>query len=696
LEKKTDVDSANSYGRTALSLAASRGETDIMKLLIEAGAKLDSKDTFYGMTPLMAAMNGKQTAAVEVLVEAGVQNAGQSLRRAVSADVGLLKALLKAKDLKPAELRAALAAAKSSKKKEHIALLDPLVEALPAAKPKKKADATEKPKSGDMKKESDKPAMTLTADQLKAFTGLYVDPRGMEVQIKAVDGGLELDLGRQQITTRPVSKDEFISASRKDSTFRFVRNDGRVASMNWKAGETEIKFRRELSPNDKVETPEFEDYPLDSKNWPAFRGAMSRGVMNGQGLPDEWAAKDDKNIRWKTPVDGLGLSCPIVWGDSVYISTAVAIDEKKPDGSQLRTGLYGDVNSVTDEREYKFQLLCMSLSTGDVLWKRDCHTAKPKVKRHAKSSHANPTPATNGDYVVTSFSSEGVYCYTADGDLAWKKDFGFLDSGWFFDRAFQWGFASSPYIFEDTVYLQCDIQDQSFLVALDVKTGDEKWRTSRDDIPTWSSPVAYRDPSGKLRIAVNGTREAAVYDGEDGKRLWGLSGMSEIVVPTPQITPSYVMLASGYRPIRPILAIKHDAVGELKAKAESESENSDAFAWRLASGGSYLPTPLIADGFVHVVSNSGILSVFNATTGKRVSRVRLRAVSSCTGSPVAADGKLYVTGENGKTVVVPLGPNQKPLATNEIGEAVLTTPAIAGGRLLIRGENHVFAIGAKK
>ena len=282
------------------------------------------------------------------------------------------------------------------------------------------------------------------------------------------------------------------------------------------------------------------------------------------------------------------------------------------------------------------------------------------------------------------------------------------------------------------MYLQCDIQDESFVVAFDLKTGDEKWRTSRDDIPTWSSPVAYRDPGNALRVVVNGTREGAAYDGTNGKRIWGLSGMSEIVVPTPQVTPNYVLLASGYAPIRPIIAVKHDATGRLlvkkaepknaksepkttdetaKGKAENKpaddaaakagkekptiADRPDQFAWRLENGGSYLPTPIVYNGFIHVVSNNGVLSCFDATTGGRVSRVRLRGAKSCTGSPVIADGVLYITSETGKTFVVPAGPNQKPIGTSEIGEAVLSTPAIAGGRLLIRAENHLFAIGKK-
>ena len=712
---KVDVDAANDYGRTSLAIAAGRGHVDVVKLLIEAGADLESKDRFYKMTPLTAAVTAKKAAVFEALIAAGAKGAGSFLTSAaLGDDAAMLKAVLTSKDLTSAQLtKAALVTAKNAKHAANVAILEALVKKLPGenagADKAKKADA-------------DKPAMKLSAEQLKAYEGTYLDARGLEVQIKSVDKGIQMTVmsSGQKMPLKPTGKDEFEIARANGSSMKatFVRDGDKVASFKWKPGATEFDLKREVPSEEPVARPAWTDYSFDQPNWPAFRGFMSRGIAVGQDLPSKWDVKTGENIVWKTPVAGLALSCPVVWGDSVFVSTAVPVDEKKPTGSQLKTGLYGDVGSVADDREYEFKLMCLSLSTGDVLWERDCNKAKPRVKRHAKSSHANPTPATNGEYVVASFSSEGLYCFDSSGDLVWKKDLGFLDSGWFYDRSFQWGFAASPYIFEDTVYLQCDIQDESFVVAFDLKTGDEKWRTSRDDIPTWSSPVAYRDPGNALRVVVNGTREGAAYDGTNGKRLWGLSGMSEIVVPTPQVTPNYVLLASGYAPIRPIIAVKHDATGRLlvkkaepkkaksepkttdetakgKAKKPTIADRPDQFAWRLENGGSYLPTPIVYNGFIHVVSNNGVLSCFDATTGKRVSRVRLRGAKSCTGSPVIADGVLYITSETGKTFVVPAGPNQKPIGTSEIGEAVLSTPAIAGGRLLIRAENHLFAIGKK-
>ena len=743
---KVDVDAANDYGRTPLAIAAGRGHVEVVRVLIAAGADLESKDRFYKFTPLSAAVNAKQAAVVKALIAAGAKSAGSALPSAAfSDDIATLKAVLTSKDITPAQLKQALATAKSAKQAANVAILEPLVEKLAkddAEKEKSEGDKADKPETMP-----EKPAMKLSAEQMKAFEGSYLDPRGLEVQIKPGDKGIEMTVmsSGQKMSLKPTGKDLFeITRSTGGSSMKatFVRDEDKIVSFKWNAGTAEFDLKRQIPSDEPIAKPEWNDYSFDQPNWPAFRGSMSRGIAVGQNLPSKWDVKTGENIVWKTPVNGLGLSCPVVWGDSIYVSTAVPVDEEKPSGSQLKTGLYGDVGSVEDDREYQFKQQCISLSTGDVLWDRDCNQAKPRVKRHAKSSHANPTPATNGDYVVASFSSEGIYCFDANGEKVWEKDLGFLDSGWFYDRSFQWGFAASPYIFEDTVYLQCDIQDQSFIVALDLKSGDEKWRTRRDDIPTWASPVAYRDPNNALRVVVNGTRQGAAYDGTNGKRLWGLSGMSEIVVPTPQVTPNYVLLASGYAPIRPIVAVKHNATGQLlvkkptskKAKPEEPKKTTDTksdevsgdepvkdetedkpgddavakvekkpavadrpgqFVWRLENGGSYLPTPIVYEGFIYVVSNSGVLSCFDATTGKRASRVRLRGARSCTGSPVIADGVLYITSETGKTFVVPTGPNQKPTSTSEIGEAVLSTPAIAGGRLLIRAENHLFAVGTK-
>ncbi len=696
IEAKADLEKRNDYGRTALSLAAGRGHENVMRALISAGADIETKDRFYKFTPLTTAVLGKQAGAVRVLIEAKAKGAGSALMFvAGTTETKVVEALLAAEDLTYKQVNQALTAAKTAKQEANVALLEPVAKRLKEAMPE---DAKETPESSEPPK--------LSAEQLSAFAGTYDGPRGMSVKVKAAKDHLDIEFegSEQAMSFTPSAKDEFAMKA-ANLMVKFNRTEDKVSGFKWTGPGSAMEFKRSKNKTDTPDEPKGEpddptkwtDYEFDPANWPAFRGTLSRGYSDAQNLPSEWDVKSGKNIAWKIRVPGLGLSCPTVWGDNVFITTAIPADSDG-NGGELRTGLYGDVDSVKDDRDYEFRLYCFSLESGAIKWQQACYTGKPRVKRHSKSSHANPTPVTNGDFVVASFSSEGVYCFDMSGKQVWKKDLGFLDSGWFFDREYQWGFASSPMIDGDVVYLQCDIQDQSFLGAYDLKSGDEKWRTDRDDIPTWGSPVAYADPDGKRRVVVNGTRQAAAYDAESGKQLWTLGGMSEIVVPTPQVTNKYVLLASGYSPIRPILAVRHDASGELNFKEQSgDPDAKNGFAWKLTRGGSYLPTPVVYRGYVFVCGNNGVLTCYSAASGKQLSRLRLRGkgARSFTGSPVASDGKLFITAEQGQTFVVPAEPKAKVESVNELGESVLTSAAIAGNTLLVRGDKHLFAISKR-
>ena len=210
--------------------------------------------------------------------------------------------------------------------------------------------------------------------------------------------------------------------------------------------------------------------------WPAFRGANTEGIGDGQGVPIEWDAASGRNILWKTPIPGLAHSSPIVWGDRVFVTTA---STEKGDDS-LRIGLYGDVDSVEDEAEHTWAVYALDKVAGQVLWRRVVRTRKPRARRHLKSTHANPTPVTNGEVLVASFGSEGIYAYDLDGNLLWEKDLGFLDSGFFQDPTYEWGFASSPILHEGRLILQVDVQKGSYIAAYDAETGKQAWRTKLD------------------------------------------------------------------------------------------------------------------------------------------------------------------------------------------------------------------------
>ncbi len=427
------------------------------------------------------------------------------------------------------------------------------------------------------------------------------------------------------------------------------------------------------------------DRQLSSDNWPQFRGNGARGIAEGQQPPTQWNHETNQNLAWKTPISGLGHSCPVVWGDRLFVTSAISGQE-----ADLRIGLYGDVTSVEDNSEHQFVTLCLSALTGEVLWQQTACKKVPSVKRHLKSTHANSTVAANDQFVVAWFGSEGLYCYSHAGELIWQRDLGRLDSGWFYDRDYQWQFGASPVIHDGRLILQCDIQDQSFLAMLDIATGEELWRTDRQEIPSWSTPTVVSTPHG-LQIVTNATGAARSYAFETGQELWSIIGHSEIVVPTPFSAQGLIFVSSGYRPIQPIYAIRLDALGDLSL-SEGASQ-SEYVAWSEGKGGPYMPSPIAYGDYLYVCANSGILTCYQAKTGELVYKKRLpmKGNRSFVGSPVAADGHLYLTSEEGETAVIAAGPTFELIANNTCGENCLTTPAISRGTFYLRGQRHVFA-----
>jgi glucose dehydrogenase len=424
------------------------------------------------------------------------------------------------------------------------------------------------------------------------------------------------------------------------------------------------------------------------QQWPSFRGPNASGVADGQPTALKWNAATGDNIIWKTPIAGLAVSSPIVWGDRVFVSTAVSSDPK----AGIRTGLYGDVKPVNDQSQHSWRLIALDKRTGKVLWDRVAHEGTPKTKRHQKSSQASATPATDGRHVVVSFGSEGLYTYDVDGKLLWKQDLGVLNAGWFYDPDVEWGLASSPIIWKNTVIVQCDIQKNSFLAAFDVATGKPLWRTPREEIPSWATPTIY-EKDGRAELVTQATKFTRGYDPSTGKELWRLSGNSEIAIPTPIIGPDLIIVTNGYTPIQPIYAIKPGASGDITLKT-GETKN-ESIAWSANRGGPYIPTPVIYGDHLYVLAINGVLTAYDVRSGQRVYQQRVGAGGSFSASPVAADGKIYLLSEDGDAFVVKAGPAYELLATNPMGEVLMATPAISSGTIIIRGVKNLFAIASK-
>jgi len=420
-------------------------------------------------------------------------------------------------------------------------------------------------------------------------------------------------------------------------------------------------------------------------DWPQFHGPGGSGLGDGAKPPVHWDAVKGVNIAWKTEIPGLADSSPVVWGDRVFVTTAISSDSKQA----FRTGLYGDTDSVNDSSPHKWKVLALDKKTGKILWEQTAHEGVPKTKRHPKSSQASPSPATDGKVVVAYFGSEGLYAYSTDGKLLWTKDLGIQNAGWFFDPDSEWGAASSPVIYRHMVIVQCDRQKDSFIAAFDLKDGKELWRTARAEIPSWGTPTVV-EAKDHTEVATNGTKAIRGYDANTGKQLWTLGPNSEVTCTTPVSAHGLIFVTAGYPPVQPIYAIKVGSSGDLTLKDGKES--SDAIAWSKQRGGVYLPSPIVYGEHLYTVNNNGILTAYEAKTGSRVYQQRIGEGGSFVASPVAAAGKLYITSEDGDGYVVKAGPQYELLSKNPIGEPVLSTPALSDDLLLVRGARHLFAI----
>jgi outer membrane protein assembly factor BamB len=434
--------------------------------------------------------------------------------------------------------------------------------------------------------------------------------------------------------------------------------------------------------------------PAES-DWPQFRGPNAFGVAAGTSPPLTWDLADDVNVAWQIEVPGLGHACPIVSGDFVFVLTAVS----DGDNNDLKVGLYGDIDSVDDDSRQTWKLLCLSRRTGQKFWTRDLHQGVPQIKRHTKATHANSTPAADGRHVVAFLGSEGLYCYDYLGRLLWKKDLGTLDSGYYVAPAAQWGFSSSPIIYDGRVIVQCDVQEGSFLAAYAVETGAELWKTTREDVPTWGTPSIYHDGQ-RTCIAVNGYRHSGGYDLQTGEEVWRLEGGGDIPVPTPVIANGSIFLSSAHGPSRPLRAVSVQATGTLETPENSQSDEvtstgSDKVVWWRAKSGIYLPTPIVVGQHLYACSDRGVLSCYDAETGERLYRTRLGSGNKAfTASAVATDEHIYFTAEDGTIFVVKAGPEFELVATNAMNDLCLATPAISRGVLYVRTRNSLYAIGA--
>lgn len=426
--------------------------------------------------------------------------------------------------------------------------------------------------------------------------------------------------------------------------------------------------------------------PGAEQNWPSFRGVSAAGIAEGYSTATEWDLESGKNIRWKSAIPGLAHSSPVVWGDRIFVTTAV----KSEGESRLKIGLYGNIESEQEDTAFDWRLYCVDRKNGEILWTRSCHSGKPKVKRHAKSSHANATPCTDGKVVAAFFGAEGLYCYDVEGNPIWQKDLGVLDWGYFSVPSAQWGGGSSPVIHKDMLILQCDVQKDSFIAAFSLKDGAEFWKTPRDEVPTWGTPQVHTGGEHP-QIIVNGFKHIGAYEIETGREIWRMTGGGDIPVPTPIVGGDLVYITNAHGGLEPIYAVKLSAKGDISLRDGASSNHY--VAWSHPEGGNYMTTPIVSGDYLYCCSNSGRLSCYTAATGELVYGESLgpgRVAFSA--SPVTADGKIYFPSEKGDIYVVKAGAEFEVIAVNKMHEECMATPAISHGALLFRTRNHLVSI----
>jgi outer membrane protein assembly factor BamB len=461
-------------------------------------------------------------------------------------------------------------------------------------------------------------------------------------------------------------------------------------------------------------------------DWPQFRGPGGDGVLEEARLPTEWG--QEKNIQWKIKPPGVAWSCPVVFGDRIYLTTAESENQPKPSAGQSYRGPgapggpegkgqgraerpkrerskdgpddkkdekgdrprrggpggFGRGNREAPQAVYRWKVLCLDKATGKTLWTKLADEHRPSIPTHRTNTYASETPIVDGERIYAYFGMTGLFCYDLEGKLLWKKSLGS------YPMANGWGTGSSPVLVGDLIIVQCDNEEKSFIVAFDKKTGEEKWRDDRDERSTWSTPFVWKNKQ-RTELVTGGSKKVRSYDPATGKILWELGGVSGRSASTAVGDEEMVYLGTGGgMGVGPLFAIKAGASGALTL---DEAAKSGQVAWVSPRGGPPMASPLLYKGYLYVLDQrGGILTCYEAKTGKVAYKERIAGATGFTASPWAAGGKIFCADGEGTTFVLEAGPTYKLLAKNPLGEMCWSTPALADGKIYLRTIDHLYCI----
>ncbi|MPY90820.1 MAG: PQQ-binding-like beta-propeller repeat protein [Luteitalea sp.] len=413
--------------------------------------------------------------------------------------------------------------------------------------------------------------------------------------------------------------------------------------------------------------------PAAERFWPQWRGPDATGTSKRADPPVEWS--ETKNIRWKVEIPGRGSATPVIWDDRLFVLTAVP-NEVSGDRSHAPRG--GDEPRAV----HRFTVLALDRSTGRVVWERVAKEEAPHEGAHQDhGTWASSSAVTDGERVFASFESRGLYAYDMEGTLLWQKDLG--------DKKMrnQFGEGSTPALYDDRLVIVWDHQGDSFIVALDALTGKEIWRAARDEIDSWATPLIV-EHEGRAQVVTSAMNRVRSYDLETGELVWESEGVTMNPIPSPVAADGMVFVTSGFRGSN-LKAIR-------LAKAHDDITGSDALVWTLDRDTPYIPSPLLYENILYLLkSNSGILSAFDARTGKPHYQLqRLEDAPEVFASPVGASGRVYIPGKDGKTVVIRHGPTYEVLATNTLDDSFDASPALVDKEIFLRGHRYLYCIAS--